>query len=108
MKNKDPYDLTMTRPYGDGKPFAPRAEHLSWVKDFQNANTFSTGAQGIWQMFQPGVRTLYRNSGDAYRDASVDISKLLSLNNLDMKILMYAVSSTLHHVLSSPRPWSIY
>lgn len=51
-------------------------------------------------MMRPVVHTGFINSGDYFRDASVRISELLSLDNHGMKILMYAVSSTLHRVVS--------
>ena len=74
MKHKDRYDLTMTLPSR-----AARSEPINWVKRFLNEGslTESTGAKGHWEFMREWISSAFVRSGDYYRNASIEISKIL-------------------------------
>ena len=51
-------------------------------------------AEGKWQFAQPGVLKAFKRSGSVYRDASVDLGELLSLDNVHIRVLVFAVSGS--------------
>lgn len=86
----------MTRPVG-----APRSDGIKRLNEFlKGVVAEEIGAEGTWVFMENGVHERFKNSGDYYPDASVEISEILRRES-GMRILMYAVSSTLYRVLST-------
>ena len=63
------------------------------MADFLNKNKKQIGAEGEWRFASPGVKPAFQQSGSAYRDASINLEKLLSIKDNNIRVMVFAVST---------------